>query len=156
MKLTLVNSQYHQAANIMNIKYFYCLLVVGYLFLISPATASSLTYVASLTIEDTAGNIKTQLERTTSRDCEKKLKNIKKAAEAQVGITQIVSAKCGEISLLIGYFERKSMGVPYVTIGDNSVLILRGANKRVCNNLALLMRKNGNDSTCLLPDKVYK
>lgn len=122
----------------------------------SAANAAYLSYVASLTIEDTAGNVKTQLERTTSSNCNKKLKNIISAAKAQAGITRIVSSKCGDISPLIGYFERKSMGVPYVTVGDNSVLILRGANERVCSNLALLMRKNGSNSTCIFPVKVYK
>ena len=123
---------------------------------VSSVNAAYLSHVASLTIEDTAGNVKTQLERTTSSNCNKKLKSMINAAKAQAGITRIVSSKCGDISPLIGYFERKSMGVPYVTVGDNSVLILRGANERVCSNLALLMRKNGSKSTCIFPTKVYK
>ncbi|MBV5347409.1 hypothetical protein [Lamprocystis purpurea] len=118
--------------------------------------ADSLAYVASLTLEDTAGNVKTQLERTTQGNCDRKLKAITRDANAQPGITRIVSSKCGEVTALIGFFERKSMGVPYITIGDNSVLILRGANENVCNNAALLVRQMGNNSACIFPVKVYE
>ena len=132
-----------------------CLLIL--LFTpVSSVNAAYCSHVASLTVEDTVGNVKTQLERTTSSNCDTKLKSIINAAKAQAGITRIVSSKCGDISPLIGYFERKSMGVPYVIVGDNSVLILRGANKRVCSNQALLMRQNGSKSTCIFPTTVYK
>lgn len=141
----------------MKSNYIVYLLIILYVSPVSILKAASLTYVASLTIEDTAGNIKTQLERTTLNNCKDRLKTIKKAAEKQPGITRIVSSKCGEIAALIGYFERKSMGVPYVIIGENSVLILRGANERICSNLALLLRKSsGYSSSCIFPTKIYK
>lgn len=123
---------------------------------VNSVNAVDLSHVASLTVEDTVGNVKTQLERTTSSNCDKKLKSIINAAKARAGIARIVSSKCGDISPLIGYFERKSMDVPYVIVGDNSVLILRGANKRDCNNLALLMKQNDSKSTCIFPATVYK
>jgi len=118
--------------------------------------ADSLNYVASLTLEDTAGSVKTQLERTTQGNCARKLAAITKSAQDQPGITNITSSKCGAVAAVIGYFEKQSMGVPYVVMGENSVLIIRGANERVCNNLALLARQIYSGSTCIFPTKVYQ
>lgn len=118
--------------------------------------ADSLTYVASLTFEDTAGSVKTQLERTTPGNCNRRLEAITKSANDQPGITRITSSKCGDITAVLGYFQKQSMGVPYVIIGENSLLIIRGANENVCNNLALLARQMYAGSTCIFPTKVYQ
>lgn len=123
---------------------------------VGAVNAAPLTHVALLSFEDASGSIKTQLERTASNNCDNKLKEIRKAATSLAGIKRIADAKCVEVAEYIGYFERKSMALPYVASGQDSVLILRGASKRECNSQALLLRQSNNDSACIFPAKVSR
>jgi hypothetical protein len=117
---------------------------------VSAAQVSGDDYVASVTIEDLGGAVKTGLRRTTERRCETELRGMKKAMQAESGIVRIVSAKCAEMGMLAGYFQKWPMGVPYVTVGDDEIMILRGARESVCCKLADFMQTaTGKSADCI-------
>ncbi|HYE34635.1 hypothetical protein [Methylocaldum sp.] len=113
--------------------------------------AESFTHVASVTFEDVAGYRKTRLFKTSAAKCESDLRIVQKQLEAQIGIASIVSAKCGEVSYLAGFFNKQPMGVPYIVDGKRDVLILPGAPQNVCDNLAQLLQRTSPDAQCIMP-----
>lgn len=116
------------------------------------AFGDGLDHVVQVTMEDTQGDVKTRLYRTSKRECVRHLGIIRQQTDAQPGIVRILSAKCGPITTLKGYFEGLPLDQPYLLDG-REVLILRGASDRACMGLEQMMRASNPKSRakCILP-----
>ena len=113
--------------------------------------SANMNYVAQVTSLNVDGSERTRLYLTTKNNCQRHLNLIINQSESTVGIKKTYGAKCGNVSYLIGFFQGKDMGVPYILSSkDRDVVILNEASYRACLGIAQILRANGvNDARCI-------